>query len=126
METPSADGWARVMSPFPPVSGAVPGQEGFTKGVDTTPPPQGNIAGATSADVDTVRVTNVGVVSSWGELLVVAVGSRDGKRPPLAAMRDGGSMVDLLLDKANSARFPSVAKGLRSYAQFIQHHDVSG
>lgn len=85
-----------------------------------------NVAGATGADVDTVCVTNGGIMSSLGELLVVAVGGGDGKRPPLPAIRDGGSMVDLLLDKATSARLPSVAKGLRWYAQFIQRTHVSG
>ena len=62
-------------------------------------------------------VNNGDVVKFLGSLLVVAVGSRDGKVPSLPALYDEDLVVELLVDTATSSQFATVAQGLRSYAQ---------
>lgn len=61
------------------------------------------------------------------ELLIVAVGARNGKVPSLPPLLKGGESAqgDLLVDKGGTAPFPTVILGLLSYAKvstFNQHN----
>lgn len=62
------------------------------------------------------------------ELLIVAVGARNGKVPSLPSLLGGGESGkgDLLVDKDGTSPFPTVVRGLLAYAKVSTFNPDNG